>query len=250
MANISDAYSLSWAPVEFGDGSGRGSFEDWLACGGWPDASSESPKVVAEGRRSWYLDGCEAVELPEPDRGHLAWPELWAKAGAAELMGLLRSQGRAPLARAACACARSALASLRERYAMAHDTTGDPLLRFTEAWAGGDIDAERLVRSAYAEALGAGWTFSAAPELRAAQVAFVADSDFARSAAQSVTDSSLLIIDVSGSAAEDVQRLLGDVVRGALPWHEVLTELVRQARRRPSGIVLHTTAASRPARGA
>jgi hypothetical protein len=85
---VSDANVLAWRPVDFEDGSGRGSPEDWLASRCWPDAA-ETPQVAVVDGVAYYAHGGLSVALPLP-RGrwddddscaewaaYETWPEAW-----------------------------------------------------------------------------------------------------------------------------------------------------------------------------
>lgn len=83
-AFVSDAHVLALEPVVFGDGSGRGTAEDWIGSGCFPDAEA-APKVACVGARAWYARSGLAVELPaatawstSPEELPASWPGAWA----------------------------------------------------------------------------------------------------------------------------------------------------------------------------
>ena len=90
---LSDAWALDWSEITFEDGSGRGTYEDWLAAGGGLEAETAAKLVVVSHEfgygPSHYLHRGEARKLPGLRNGlPLAgvWPVAWQSSDACTVL--------------------------------------------------------------------------------------------------------------------------------------------------------------------
>lgn len=253
---VSDANVISWRPVEFGGGSGRGTAEDWLESGCWPDAA-EAPQIAVVGSYAYLARGGRSVALPSTDGGVLTdagdtavrpecawpgggvtewrtWPESWHCCGDGARL-LAACSVMVPtrwLVLAAVACCRDVLrlavkgddrpgAALDAAEAWASGAPGEPELRGFERLASRSLeDAMRFPLSLDGHAA-VGAHRAVCHAVRAAHAPV-----FASHAAAQAADA----LYSAGCAAGDgsivrAKARIADVVRGALPWHVVLERL-------------------------
>lgn len=238
---VSDANILAWRDLDFEDGAGRGTVEDWLASGCWPDAA-DAPILAVVGDDAYYAHRGVVRRLPpvsDAPKGALwsdgiakwspSWPVMWHDSIDARWMlwvactVLPRDQATFAL----CAFARTAC-----RFIPIAETRCEMALVAAERCVAGTGSLDD-VASAIEEAKAAARALAPSPAAHHAALAAV------RAAASFLGGARLLNADVVARYVveafergttltnKDCHRLTAYLLRGVLPWHAVLACLLK-----------------------
>lgn len=233
-----------WSEVTLEDGSGRGTLDDWLAAGCWPDASREAPRLVwlppggdSESSRLWYADSEIAVpleglrsrphmhNLPSAGTDETTLADVWPFSRSGLRMMLDVAPVLAPRRRASFAASL-----LRWSYASPEEAPPSPeeeeCLAACEAWGAGGGEAPVQTAGNNAHRIGV----AGSPGALLCQISLHADSRDAGFYPWLAVYRRLKSL-----ARDDEDRFLrldaasADAARAALPWHDLLAEAVGRA---------------------